>query len=33
MLFQQRVIKRPSEPTPNGVGFEPRQYEDDYNHP
>jgi quercetin dioxygenase-like cupin family protein len=33
MLFQQRVIPRPKEPVPGVAGFEPRQHEEDYNHP
>ena len=32
MLFQKTVIPRPTEPEPGGVGFEPRHYEEDYNH-
>lgn len=32
MLFQQQVIPRSKEPTPGGVGFEPRHYEDNFNH-
>ncbi len=33
MLFQQSVIPRPKEPaTPAGVGFEPRNLEDNFNH-
>ena len=32
LLFQQTVIPRPKEPAPGGVGFEPRHYEQDYNH-
>ena len=32
LMFQQSVIPRPKEPTPGGVGFEPRHYEEDYNH-
>ena len=32
LLFQQSVIPRPKEPTPGGVGFEPRHYEQDCNH-
>jgi len=31
LLFQQSVIPRPKEPTPGGVGFEPRHNEEDYN--
>jgi hypothetical protein len=26
------VIPRPTEPTPGGVGFEPRHFEENYNH-
>src|SRR3954452_7404639 len=33
MLFQKQVEPRQTEPTPQGVGFEPREREDDYNHP
>ncbi|HZS64367.1 MAG TPA: cupin domain-containing protein [Xanthobacteraceae bacterium] len=33
MLFQQLVEPRPPEPTPEGEGFEPREKEQDYNHP
>ena len=33
MLFQKQVEPRQTEPTPEGVGFEPREEEDDYNHP
>jgi gentisate 1,2-dioxygenase len=32
MLFQKIVIPRPKEPTPEGVGFEPRNYEVNNNH-
>lgn len=32
MLFQKNVIKRATEPTPEGIGFEPRHFEEDYNH-
>jgi hypothetical protein len=32
MLFQKTVIPRPTEPAPGGVGFEPREEEQDYNH-
>ncbi len=33
MLFQQSVIPRPKEPaTPAGVGFQPRNLEDNFNH-
>jgi gentisate 1,2-dioxygenase len=33
MLFQKQVEPRHKEPTPEGVGFEPREEEQDYNHP
>lgn len=33
MLFQKQVIPRSSVPTPEGVGFEARETETDYNHP
>lgn len=33
MLFQKLVERRPTEPTPEGVDFEPREEEQDYNHP
>jgi quercetin dioxygenase-like cupin family protein len=33
LLFQKTVIPRPTEPTPEGRGFEPRHFEDDFNHP
>ena len=33
MLFQKQVEARHREPTPEGAGFEPREAEDDYNHP
>ena len=33
MLFQQQVEPRAKEPTAGGVGFEPREEEDDLNHP
>ncbi|HYX90053.1 MAG TPA: cupin domain-containing protein [Myxococcaceae bacterium] len=33
LLFQKTVIPRPTEPTPEGRGFEPRNLEDDFNHP
>jgi quercetin dioxygenase-like cupin family protein len=33
LLFQQSVIPRPKEPAPGGVGFEPRHYEENLNHP
>jgi quercetin dioxygenase-like cupin family protein len=32
MLFQKQVVKRPTEPTPEGVGFEPRHLEENNNH-
>ena len=32
MLFQKLVIPRPTEPAPGGVGFKPRESEQDYNH-
>ena len=32
MLFQESVIPRPTEPTPEGEGFEPRPFETDFNH-
>ncbi len=32
MLFQKNVVARPTEPTPEGRGFEPRHYEDNFNH-
>jgi hypothetical protein len=32
MLFQRSVIPRPTEPTPEGEGFEPRHFETDLNH-
>jgi hypothetical protein len=33
MLFQQSVIPRPKVPaTPAGVGFQPRNLEDNFNH-
>ena len=32
MLFQQQVIPRPTEPTEGGEDFEPRHFEQDYNH-
>ncbi|GAX91352.1 cupin domain-containing protein [Effusibacillus lacus] len=32
MLFQKQVVPRPKDPTPEGVGFEPRHYEVNYNH-
>jgi len=33
MLFQKSVIPRPTEPTPEGRGFVPRHFEEDFNHP
>ena len=33
MLFQKQVEPRQLEPTPEGVGFEAREEEDDFNHP
>jgi quercetin dioxygenase-like cupin family protein len=32
LLFQKTVIPRPTEPTPEGRGFVPRNSEEDYNH-
>ena len=32
LLFQKSVIPRPTEPTPGGVGFEPRHFENNLNH-
>lgn len=32
LLFQQQVIPRPTEPTEGGKDFEPRHFEQDYNH-
>lgn len=32
MLFQGTVEKRPTQPTPEGAGFEPRHLEDNFNH-
>ena len=32
LLFQKQVIPRPTEPTEGGVGFEPRHFEENYNH-
>ena len=32
LLFQKSVIPRPTEPTPGGVGFEPRHFETNLNH-
>src|SRR3954468_23170448 len=33
MLFQKSVIPRPAEATPEGQGFVPRHFEEDFNHP
>jgi quercetin dioxygenase-like cupin family protein len=33
MLFQKQVEMRPTEPTEEGRGFEPREEETDFNHP
>jgi len=33
MLFQKQVEPRHRQPTPEGVGFKPREEEDDFNHP
>jgi gentisate 1,2-dioxygenase len=33
MLFQKQVEPRQTEPTPEGIGFEAREEEDDFNHP
>ena len=33
MLFQKSVIPRPTEPTREGRGFVPRNFEEDLNHP
>jgi quercetin dioxygenase-like cupin family protein len=33
LLFQKTVIPRPTEPTPEGRGFEPRHLEEGFNHP
>jgi gentisate 1,2-dioxygenase len=33
MLFQSLVEPRPDKPTKEGEGFEPREAEDDFNHP
>ena len=33
MLFQKSVIPRPTEATPEGQGFVPRHFEEDFNHP
>jgi len=32
LMFQQTVIPRPKEATPEGKGFVPRHYEENYNH-
>lgn len=32
LLFQKQVEARPTEPTPGGVGFVPRHYDENYNH-
>jgi len=32
LLFQKQVIPKPTEPTPEGAGFEPRHYEDNFNY-
>ncbi len=32
LLFQKQVLAKPTEPTEGGVGFEPRHFEEDYNH-
>ena len=32
LMFQQSVIPRPTEPTPEGAGFVPRNFEENYNH-
>ena len=32
LLFQKQVIPAPTEATPGGVGFEPRNLEENYNH-
>ncbi len=32
LLFQKQVIPKPTEPSETGVGFEPRHFEEDYNH-
>src|SRR5256885_4249721 len=32
MLFQKLIIPRPTEPTPEGVGFKAREGEEDFNH-
>jgi gentisate 1,2-dioxygenase len=33
LLFQKSVIPRPTEPTPEGQGFVPRHFEENFNHP
>ena len=33
LLFQKQVIPRPTEPAPGAEGYEPRHFEEDYNHP
>jgi len=33
MLFQKQVEPRQLEPTSEGVGFQPREEEDEFNHP
>jgi len=32
LLFQKLVIPRPTEPSEGGVGYEPRHFEENYNH-
>jgi hypothetical protein len=32
MLFQKLIEPRPTEPTPEGAGFAPREHERDFNH-
>jgi gentisate 1,2-dioxygenase len=32
LLFQKQVLAKPTEPTEGGVGFEPRHFEEDFNH-
>jgi gentisate 1,2-dioxygenase len=32
LMFQQTVIPRPKEPTPEGAGFVPRHLEQNFNH-
>jgi quercetin dioxygenase-like cupin family protein len=32
LLFQKQVLPKPTEPTEGGVGFEPRHFEENYNH-